>query len=276
MRYQDWQLNKILEQKYRQSLRKITRIITNIVNGSENHYDIIRQLNRLYSSQEYQTLSEDIAKKFITLANSTDAKTWREAARGGSINPKFIDSMANNLYGNIGLAVRNKVEENAYYIKTLPLNIAQQVTQYAKIESYKSVRSSDIARELQKKVKGYSNARVDTIARTESSKAMTALTEARSSDFNINWYQWRTADDGKRVRNSHRHMEGVLVRWDDPPSPEKLIGEKDVGKYNAGNIYNCRCYPSPLVTLSRVKWPAKVYYQGSIQSMTKEQFERIK
>ncbi len=245
-----------------------------MISGSSDSEEIIRTLNRLYASDQYRELSNDLAKKFVTLANSTDAKTWRDAAKGGSINPKFIKTMTNNLYSNIGVMVDMKVMENAHFIKTLPLNVAEHITQYVKTETYKSIRASEISKELQKKVSTYSKARADLIARTESSKAMTALTEARAKDFGVNWYQWRTADDA-RVRNSHKHMEGVIVRWDDPPSPEELKGEKSIGKYNAGNVFNCRCYPSPLVTLNRVKWPAKVYYQGRIQIMTQEQFERI-
>lgn len=208
------------------------------------------------------------------MGNTIDAKTWREAARGGSINPKFIKALKNNLYSNVGVVVEMKTMENAHYIKTLPLNVAEHITNYVKTETYKSIRPEDIAFNLRSKVAGYSRARANTIARTESSKAMTALTEARAKDVGVNWYQWRTADDA-RVRNSHKHMEAVIVKWDDPPSPEMLAGQKSVGKYNAGNIYNCRCYPSPLVTLNRVRWPAKVYYQGSIQTMTREQFEKI-
>lgn len=243
--------------------------------GSSDSVAINKALHNLYQSKAYQELAEDTARRFVTMGNTIDAKTWREAAKGGSINPKFIKTLNNNLYSNVGVMVEIKVEENASLIKTLPLNIAEHITQYTKTQAYKSIRASEISKHLQLKVAGYSKASGDTIARTESSKAMTALTEARSKDFGVNWYQWRTADDGKRVRNSHRHMEGVLCRWDDPPSPEALVGERDVGKYNAGNIYNCRCYPSPLVTLARVKWPAKVYYQGIIQMMTREHFERI-
>lgn len=250
-------------------------MIMDSVNGLKDSEEISKYLNRIYASKEYQELSEDLARKFVTLANSTDAKTWRDAAMGGSINPQFLKLMKNNLYSNIGVTVDMKIQENAHYIKTIPLNVAEHITQYVKTEAYKSLRASEIAKALEDKLESYTKARADLIARTEASKAMTALTEARSRDLGVNWYQWRTADDGKRVRNSHRHMEGVLVRWDDPPSPESLVGEKDVGKYNAGNIYNCRCYPSPLVTLNRVKWPAKVYYNGSIQTMTRKQFERI-
>jgi SPP1 gp7 family putative phage head morphogenesis protein len=208
------------------------------------------------------------------MGNTIDARTWKQAARGCSQNSKLYSMLTKNLNGTLGEIVEQKVTENAHYIKTLPLEVADQVTKYVKTEAYKSIRASDIAKHLQSKVEGYSNAKADLIARTEASKAMTALTEARARDLGVRWYQWRTADDA-RVRNSHSHMEGVLIRWDDPPSPEQLAGLKSVGKYNAGNIYNCRCYPSPLVTLNRVKWPAKVYYQGSIQTMTKEQFEKI-
>lgn len=245
------------------------------VAGSSDSEAINKALYNLYRSRRYQTLSETIAKRFVTMGNTIDAKTWREAAKGGSINPEYLDLLNKNLIGNLGTAIEQKTIENAQYIKTLPLNVAEQVTDFVKTKAYESIRASEISRQLQSKVASYSKARADLIARTESSKAMTALTEARARDFGVKWYQWRTADDGKRVRNSHRHMEGVLVRWDDPPSPESLVGEKDVGKYNAGNIYNCRCYPSPLVTLNRVKWPVKVYYQGSIQIMTREQFEKI-
>jgi SPP1 gp7 family putative phage head morphogenesis protein len=275
VRYQNWETNKILEEKYRRSLRRIARLLIDSVAGLNDSEEINRALNSLYRSRRYHNLSETIARRFVTMGNTIDAKTWREAAKGGSINPEYLDLLNNNLIGNLGMAIEQKTLENAQYIKTLPLNVAEQITAFVKTQTYKSIRASEISKQLQTKVANYSKARADLIARTESSKAMTALTEARARDVGVKWYQWRTADDGKRVRNSHRHMEGVLVRWDDPPSPEALIGEKDVGKYNAGNIFNCRCYPSPLVTLNRVKWPAKVYYQGGIQTMTREQFEKI-
>jgi hypothetical protein len=70
-------------------------------------------------------------------------------------------------------------------------------------------------------------------------------------------------------------MEGVLVCWNNPPSPEMLIGEKNVGYYHAGNIYNCRCYPEVVIKLDFISWPHKVYYNGTIQTMTRKQFETI-
>lgn len=246
----------------------------NSVSGLTDSGEIGNTLLRLYGSAAFQELAYIVAQRFVTMANTTDARTWRDAAKGGSRGIELLEHFRRNLEGNVGRAIEQKIIENANYIKTIPLTVAEDITKFIQTETYKGLRSSEIAKTLQEKVAGYSKARAKTIARTESSKAMTALTEARAKDVGINWYQWRTADDG-RVRNSHAHMEGVLVRWDDPPSPEELVGKKSVGHYNAGNIYNCRCYPSPLVTLKHVVWPAKVYYGGKIQKMSREQFERI-
>ena len=145
------------------------------------------------------------------------------------------------------------------------------------VEKYtlQGLRASEIAAKIEKYTVQHSRASAKLIARTEVSKTTTALTRARSENLGINWYVWRTALDGDRVRKSHRNMEGVLVRWSEPPSPEKLVGEKDVGNYHAGNIWNCRCYPEPLLEPDDVRWPHRVYMQGTIQSIAKQKFLEI-
>ena len=70
-------------------------------------------------------------------------------------------------------------------------------------------------------------------------------------------------------------MNDVLVSWNNPPSPELLVKEKDVGRYHAGNIWNCRCYSEPLIDIDDVKWPHKVYINGSIQKMSKARFSLL-
>jgi hypothetical protein len=70
-------------------------------------------------------------------------------------------------------------------------------------------------------------------------------------------------------------MDGVLVNWSDPPSPETLAGEKSEGTYEAGEIYNCRCYPEPLVSTKQISWPHKAYFGGRIQRVTLGQFRAM-
>jgi SPP1 gp7 family putative phage head morphogenesis protein len=250
-------------------------MITDSVKNFETVEDINSVLLRIYHTEEYQNLAYLIAKRFVTDANIIDAKTWREAARSNSKSRTIYEALQKTLNTNIGYTIDKKVLENANLIKTLPLSLSQELTKFTATKTYAGLRASEIAEVLEGKMFQYTHARANTIARTESSKAMTALTEARSRDVGVNWYIWKTANDGNRVRKSHQNMQGVLVRFDDPPSPEALVGEKNVGHYNAGNIYNCRCFSRPLLSLDNIEWPCRVYYGGTIQKMSRKQFEKI-
>lgn len=212
--------------------------------------------------------------KMVTGLFADGGKTWREAARANSKGKFIYDILKNELRGPIGSAVNFEIQRNAELIKSIPKDVSSDVTKYIAEEAFKGRRATDIAKDLQKDIPGMFESKAKLIARTEVSKTSTALTKARCENMRINWYRWRTCED-QRVRNSHEHMEGVLVSWSDPPSPEKLINKKFVGYYHAGNIYNCRCYPEPVVTLDFIKWPCKVYYQGRIQTMTRIEFDKI-
>lgn len=114
--------------------------------------------------------------------------------------------------------------------------------------------------------------RVQLISRTETAKASSALTQARSEDLGLSWYVWRTSHDA-RVRGSHAHMSDVLCSWTDPPSPEALMGVKSgLGTYAAGSCPNCRCYSEPVLDVDDIRFPAKVHHHGSVTTMGKQAF----
>jgi hypothetical protein len=77
------------------------------------------------------------------------------------------------------------------------------------------------------------------------------------------------------VRGSHRLLQGVLVQWSDPPSPEALFHERSYGHYHAGNTFNCRCYPAPVLNLNTLVWPHRVYAGGAIRMMTLVRFKEM-
>ena len=70
-------------------------------------------------------------------------------------------------------------------------------------------------------------------------------------------------------------MNGVIVLWSDPPSPEALANEKSYSHYHAGQTYQCRCLALPLADLSEVSWPAKYYSNGKIQYITRAKFTKL-
>jgi hypothetical protein len=73
-------------------------------------------------------------------------------------------------------------------------------------------------------------------------------------------------------------MEGVLINWNNPPSPEMLSPDGEqahYGYYHAGDTVNCRCYAEVVVNLEYVDFPAKVYRNNSIARMTRGEFQKI-
>lgn len=270
----DWEPSKQIELKYRTSLNKVNKLILDAIKNAQNLGDITLALKKLYKSKSFQDLANMIANRFVTNANIIDSKTWREASRANGKSKQIYEDLQKTLKGHIGKTIDQKILENANLIKTLPLELSKQITNFVGTQAYAGVRASETAKVLEGKIFQYTHARANTIARTETSKAMTALTTARSKDVGVNWYVWKSASD-QRVRKSHKNMQGVLVRFDKPPSPEELAHEHNVGHYNAGEIYNCRCFCRPLIVLENVSWPCRVYFNGKIQSMSKLQFKSI-
>jgi len=185
---------------------------------------------------------------------------------------RIYELLQAELQGPVGDRVRQLVEENARLIKTLPEGAARLASKELARRAQEGQRPS--ASEELSVFRHIQRWQARRIARTETAKAQSALTQARSEELGLPWYQWRSSRD-ERVRASHRKMDTVLFRFDSPPSPEALVGEKDYGRYGAGNTFNCRCYAEPLLRLNQVEWPHRVYASGVIRSMTLAAFRRM-
>jgi SPP1 gp7 family putative phage head morphogenesis protein len=179
--------------------------------------------------------------------------------------------LKSSLQGDTGRRVEQLVAENAKLIRTVPANVATKLSAYIQEQQMRGRRSSEIMKDIAPQLSHLKQYEIRRIARTEVAKADTAVTQSRAESIGLNWYQWQTAEDG-RVRDSHKHMDKVLVNWNDSPSPEQLDGIKSQGHYNAGNIYNCRCVCLPVVTLNEISFPAKVYSGGVIRKLSRNQF----
>jgi len=225
---------------------------------------------------ETPAVTEDIAarlaKRMVTQVKVKNARSWREAAREASRGREIYEALQTEMQGPVGVRVQQIVAENAKLIGSIPAKVREHVNVEIASMQQQGERPELIAEYLKRRIPELTRNQARLIARTETGKAATALTRARSEDLGINWYQWATSEDS-RVRPAHRLMDKVLVAWDDPPSPEALKGIRStLGHYNAGDAPNCRCDTYPLVSLEVVSWPARVYSHGSIQRMGKRQF----
>lgn len=257
MNEQSWQPRKRIEQEY---YKDVQSILSQALKGE--------QVDLIGASEFIQRYAWQAAQRMILGLYYDGARTWRAAARQSMQGLRLHTALQREMQGPIGLRVRKLIENNARLISSLPLELAEKVNSKIAKEQFEGGRSESFSSRLMQHL---ARSRAHLIARTETSKASTALTQARSEELGLDWFLWQTAQD-ERVRLSHRKMQGVLVNWHDLPSPEALAGEKSVGKYAAGNVFNCRCYPEPLIYLDQIRWPHRVYIRGSLRSMTRAQF----
>ena len=276
MKFDRWRRLRSVEYEFRNSLLKICKLFNKIaISTQQDQQAYINAMNNFQNSDEYNRFIGSAVKRMVTGLYQSNSNTWREAARKATKGKMLYGALMEELRKGDSRIMQDQIVENINLIKTLPNDVATKVVKDITEATLKGKRASEIEKIIRVQTDKHSRASARLIARTEVSKTTTALTKQRSEQLDLHWYVWRTALDGDRVRKSHRNMEDVLVNWNNPPSPEALVGEKDVGNYHAGNIWNCRCYPEPLLDVEDVKWPHKVYYNGSIQKMSKNQFEQL-
>lgn len=245
-----------------------------LLNGLDDPNEIINQLFNATNDPWFQQYAEATATKMVTHLFTDSGRTWRQAAKVNSKGALIYQALVEEMSGPLGAAMSVQIQRNAQFIQSVPADVARQMTKHIMSQSMAGVRYSDIAKDLHGMFLHMTDVKANLIARTETAKTATALTQSRSEMLGVQWYRWRTSEDA-RVRDSHKIMDKVLVPWNDAPSPEKLDKEKDVGRYHAGCIWNCRCYAEPLIDLDFIEWPAKVYYGGSIIPMSRKWFERL-
>lgn len=276
MKFDRWRRLRSVEYEFRNSLLKICKLFNKIATSTQQDQQAyINAMNNFQNSDEYNRFIGSAVKRMVTGLYQSNSNTWREAARKATKGKMLYGALMEELRKGDSRIMQDKIVENINLIKTLPNDVATKVVKDVTEATIKGKRASEIEKIIRVQTDKHSRASARLIARTEVSKTTTAITKQRSEQLDLHWYVWRTALDWDRVRKSHRNMEDVLVNWNNPPSPEALVGEKDVGNYHAGNIWNCRCYPEPLLDVEDVKWPHKVYYNGSIQKMSKNQFEQL-
>lgn len=276
MKYDQWKMTRRIEEDFLKSLNFLSTLFEKIAIISGNDVNLFQSKMQIFqNSVPYDNYINDVVKRMVTPLAARNYETWRKAARVSTRSHFLYTVLMAELKQGIKKDIDSQVISNAALIKTLPSDTAQKVVRDIEEYALSGLRAEEIEKLIQDKTRQHSRASARLIARTEVSKTTSALTKARSEELGLRWYVWRTMEDGDRVRKSHRIMNDVLVSWNNPPSPELLVKEKDVGRYHAGNIWNCRCYSEPLIDIDDVKWPHKVYINGSIQKMSKARFSLL-
>lgn len=154
---------------------------------------------------------------------------------------------------NMGRALRQEIQtaptgelmqamlhEQASLITSLPIDAAHRVHEWTVRGIEEAARPAKIAEEIYR-TSEVTKSRANLIARTEVARTASKLVEARARHVGSEGYIWRTAGDAD-VRPEHKKLDGKYFRWDDPP-----VAGSNGERAHAGQIYNCRCVPEPVV-----------------------------
>lgn len=229
-------------------------------------------LREASASFDFHRAARNLAREMVIDVDAGVSRTWREAAGRSQQSVKLYQILQAEMAGPVGRAVAEQTLEAAFYIRSIPHDLAKWVTARMLEAQQEGIRPETLAKAMRARMPRLTANHVMLIARTETARTSATLTEVRAAASGVKWYVWRTSEDS-RVRQSHRLMEGVVVPYADAPSPEKLSHIKStLGDYQAGACPNCRCYQEVLLSPEDVSWPRRVYFAGQIRTMSASAF----
>lgn len=282
-----WEPSRRIELQYARALKNLARTLIRIAKGHRPE-DMIKILQDYAASKAFQSFAEKVAMKMVTGLFKDVGHSWRRAAAKNGKGRELYQALMKELQQGRGAHLDWLIRDNTYRIVTLPEEIGKDVAGYINRETLKGRRASDLEKEIAAMFPEHTQARAELIARTQVSYTQTNLIRVRAESMGLQWYVWRAVGGGRgdgRTRSSHAAMSGVLVNWNDPPAPEDLFPRftktgrpyrNTLGHYHAGQAPRCRCYPETIVDLEEIdSWPARVYMQGRIVTMSRQQVEQL-
>lgn len=226
------------ERGFARQLTAVARQVGSIVRGLAPKGIVAAPAELVQTLRNYSDLirpwSRAVASRMVSEVDRRDEHAWAEAGRELGRELRIEVRRAPT-----GQVMRALLDEQVELITSIPLKAAQRVHKLT-IEAVTETggRAREIAAEIMR-TEEVTKSRAMLIARTETSRTVTALTQARAQHIGSTQYVWRTSGDSD-VRESHRKMEGRVVAWDDPPTLDGLTG-------HAGALPNCRCYTEPII-----------------------------
>lgn len=217
---------------------------------------LIQEIDQLVTKY-YDPTKPDEVKKLINALNrySKTLRPWAFKLAATIIQRVSIDNYSRwtSLSKKVGKLLVNRYQRNdpiyalakklqndqVKYIVTIPQQMAKRVQEASRLYRAEGIRQEELAARIQNTA-GVAKFVAQRLARTEISKANTALTKARAQSIGVKQFIWRTAGD-EIVRSSHAELDGMVFSFDKPP----LIPKE--GRHLPGDIYNCRCYAEPII-----------------------------
>mgnify|MGYP000221068691 FL=1 len=205
----------------------------------DSYVDVIAGALKLvrerWSSPQFNALATRIARKFVTTANNSNAERTK---RDLGIDV-FVDNSELRDY------VQASIYDNVRLIESIPAQYLTQVDSIVMTNVRAGGRPSAIAKLLQGQF-GVTERRAKLIARDQSNKINSNLSQMRQTAAGFEYFRWETSHD-ERVRDRHEDVakrvtaygRGIF-RYDNPPVVDQNVPQKP------GEPIQCRCIAIPV------------------------------
>ena len=219
------------ERDFHRSMKGVAEHVGALIEGfPPGDYSILPTLTQILRAyaDALTPWAKSVSSRMLAEVNGRDKDAWRSL--GKAISQQLHKDIAN---APVGGRMRELLGEQVTLIRSLPIEAAQRVHDL----TLKGLEDSTRAAEFRKEILAsgeVTGSRATLIARTEVSRTAAILSQARAEYVGSEGYIWETSEDGD-VRPSHREMQGKFVRWDSPPTLDKMTG-------HAGCFPNCRCW----------------------------------
>lgn len=235
------------EREFVQSLQSVAKHVGNIVSGYELNPDHVLvpvkllELLKAYS-QALRPWAVSTVNRMLGEVDARDRDSWRDL--GSAISAQLRKDLRS---AKVGGVLRGLLGEQVELIQSLPLEAAQRVHKLTVRALLDSGRAREIAEEIADTGE-VTKSRATLIARTEVARTASILTQTRALQAGVTHYRWQTSKDAD-VRSGHRDMQGKICEFANPPA----VNENGrIMYHHPGQIWNCRCWPEPLVELEDV------------------------
>jgi SPP1 gp7 family putative phage head morphogenesis protein len=234
----EWWHARRAESQYGVQLRKIARHIGEIIRGFDLNDQadafVLRDALRRYAEM-LSPWARSAARAMVAEVAARSDKQWR------TIGKEMGRSFADVLNGpDIGARYRELQEEQVGLITSIPRDAAERVHELVQQGLIEGKRFTELVPEI-RRGGDVSISKARLIARTETGRVVSNLTQARAESVGGTSYIWRTVKDAQ-VRPSHRAAEGKVFEWNSPPTLDGLTG-------NPGAVPNCRCFAEPILSM---------------------------
>jgi SPP1 gp7 family putative phage head morphogenesis protein len=233
---------RLAERAYQRALTAVARQVGTLVAGfaPEGRVDNLPALQ--LALEDYSRLlkpwATTVSKRMHAEVNVRDLKAWEQLAQemGLSLRQQLLRT-------ETGDYMREALTLQVALITDLPLQVASRIHELTMRSLTTAGRGEDVE-ELIARSMAVSVSKARLIARTETARTASLLTEARATSIGCEQYIWRTAEDSD-VRALHKKLNGQVYRYDDPP-----VAMENGERANPGQTPNCRCFGEPILPAS--------------------------